>query len=71
MRKRWSRGGRWEGRERKTTKGHCPGRVDNDYDDYAPTRSEYETAVVSSDSKPEIPFAFQPRYVVSPLRLRG
>ena len=63
--------GRWKGRERATTKGHYMVRGDNDYNDYAPPHPESEAAAVLSDSKPEIPFVFGPRYAGLPPISRG
>ena len=58
--------GRLEERNRKTTKGHCTGMGYDDYEDYALPHPESEAAAASSDSEPEIPFAFRPRYAGSP-----
>ena len=52
-------------------KGHCAGRGDGDYDDYAPPKPESEAAAASSDSKLVIPFMFGTRYAGSPPRSRG
>ena len=63
--------GRWEGRDRTTIKGYCTGRVEDDYDNYAPPHPESEAAIASSDSKLVISFVFGLRYAGSPLRSRG
>ena len=54
--------GIWEGMERTETKGYCTGRGGNDYDCYSPPNPEYEAEASLSDSEPEIPFTFGPRY---------
>ena len=50
--------GRWEGRERTTTKGRHTGRGDDDNDDYAPPHPELEASAALSNSEPAIPFIF-------------
>ena len=42
--------GRWEGRDRMTTKGRLMGRGEDDYDNLTPTHLDYEAAVASSNS---------------------
>ena len=63
--------GRWEGRERTTTKAHCMVRGDDDYNEYAPPHPESEASAVWYNSGTEIPFAFGPRYAGSPPILKG
>ena len=59
------------GRESMATRGHCTIRGNVDYDDFALSHPECTAVVVLSESEPEIPFTFRPRYIGSPLRSRG
>ena len=63
--------GWWEGRDRTMTKGHCTGRDEDDYDNYALPYPESEAEAASSNSKLEIPFVFGPSYSGLPPRSRG
>ena len=63
--------GQWEERERTTTRGHCTGRGDYEYDKYVPPHSESEALSALSNSELLTPFEFGTRYEGLPQRPIG